>query len=136
MWLFMLFIHRYPMPFKKILLVHFEGVKTTKSSYFGENTTFPYICVQNRCKFPSVTISNKDFTNICEFKFIKICVCERVYTGEILHHVFIFLLCPWKLAKNFFNFFCVTDGMLHTKMLTQGWWCNFLQIFFQNIYLI
>ena len=25
----MLFIHRHPIPFKKILLVHFEGAKTT-----------------------------------------------------------------------------------------------------------
>ena len=45
-----------------------------------------------------VTISIKDLTNQCEFKLIKICVCERVYTGEILHYVFIFLLCPWELA--------------------------------------
>ena len=63
MWLFMLFIHRHPIPFKKILLVHFEGAKTTKYSYFGENTGFPYISVQNQCKFPSVTISIKDLTN-------------------------------------------------------------------------
>ena len=48
---------------KKILLEHFEGAKTTKYSYFGENTGFPYISVQNQCKFPSVTISIKDLTN-------------------------------------------------------------------------
>ena len=60
----MLFIHRHPIPFKKILLVHFEGAKTTKYSYFGENTRFPYIPVQNQTrKFPSVTISIKDLTN-------------------------------------------------------------------------
>ena len=63
MWIFMLLIHRHPIPFKKILLVHFEGAKTTKYSYFGENTRFPYIPVQNQCKFPSVTISIKDLTN-------------------------------------------------------------------------
>ena len=45
---------------KKILLVHFEGAKTTKYSYFGENTRFPYISEQNQCKFLSVTISIKD----------------------------------------------------------------------------
>ena len=52
-----------PNTIQKILLVHFEGAKTTKYSYFGENTGFPYISVQNQCKFPSVTISIKDLTN-------------------------------------------------------------------------
>ena len=30
---------------------HFNAAKTTKYSYFGENTRFPYISVQNQCKF-------------------------------------------------------------------------------------
>ena len=93
-----------------------------------------HISVQNQCKFPSVTISIKKLTNLCEFKLIKMwkgihrgdtSLCFYFSTlslevGKILFFYFYF----------YFFFFCVTDWMLCIKMLTHGWWCNFLWFFF------
>ena len=50
---------------------------------------------------------NQDNVCVCG----GVCVCVRVYTWEILPYVFIFSTLSLKVGRNFFNFFCVTDGM-------------------------
>ena len=56
MWLFMFFTHKYPVPFKKILHVHFEDEQRLPNIIIlVKIQDFP-ISVENQFKFPSVTI--------------------------------------------------------------------------------
>ena len=63
------------------------------------------------------------------------CLWKGIHRGDTSLCVYFSTLSS-EVGKKLFQLFCVTDGMLHIKMLTQGWWYNFLWTFFQNIYII